>query len=112
MTDKIKQAMSLLSFSPEELFANLSEGEKRDLLSGCSVIYTNPAFVKVCNESYTKEILETIANSHDIETLAEGRGKIMGASAVMELFKTYHLQYLESIKKEETLSNEDRQEII
>lgn len=104
--------MSLLSFSPDDLFKNLTENEKQELLAGCSTIFTNPVFVKVCNEMYTEEILNTIANSHDVETMAEGRGKIMGASAVMELFKTYHLQYLESLKQEDKLSNEDRQEII
>jgi len=111
-TKKFNKATSLLSFTPDELFKSLSENEKKDLISNCSLIFSNPAFQKVCNEIYTEEIMNTISNSHDIETLAEGRGKIMGAASVMELFKTYHLQHLDSLKKEETLSSEDRQEII
>lgn len=104
--------MSLLSFDSEKYLDNLSQNDRRDLLAACSVIYNNQYFGKICDHVYTEEILNTISNCHSVEELAEGRGKMLGIAGVMELIKNYHVQYLDSLKREEQMSKEDEQEII
>jgi hypothetical protein len=96
-----KKVKGLLSFSPDELFENLSEDEKKELLSNCSLIHNNKAFGKICNEAYTKEILNTTFTAKTTEDQAEGRGKILGIAGIVDLIKSYNSQYMESIKKEE-----------
>lgn len=106
---KIKQTTNLLSFNKDSLFENLTEEDKKEMLSKCSLIYTNEVFQKVCDEIYTKEILNTISNAKTIEDLAEGRGKLFGIAGLLELIQSYHLQYLESIK---VVDDFDAQEVI
>ena len=112
ISEKIKKASSLLSFSPDELFSNLDENEKKEILSACSIIYNNKIFQKICNEIYTKEIMDTIQNSNDIVALAEGRGKILGVAGVLEIIKSYHLEYIDFISKSEQMTPEELHEII
>lgn len=99
----------LLSFSSEDLFENLSEDEKKILLSNCALIHNNKSFSKICNEVYTREVLNTIENAETVEQLAEGRGKLLGIAGVTALIQAYNSQYLESIKKQEEF---DKNEII
>lgn len=98
---KIKKATDFLTFSSNELFENLSENEKSDLYSWCSIVYTNPLFEKLFTELYTEQVLDTIKNLENHEASIESRGKIFGIAGVKDIFQKYHALYLESIKKEE-----------
>lgn len=104
-----KKIKGLLSFSEKGLFENLSEKDKKELLANCSLIHNNKAFEKVCNEVYTKEILNTIFTAKTTEELAEGRGKLLGIAGLVDLIKLYNSQYLSTIKEEEGF---DKHEII
>jgi len=109
---KLELAVSLFTFSPDCLLENLSENDKKEIYAGCSTIYTNPVFKKVCDELYTRDISTAIINSHDLDTLAESRGQLFGVAALRELIKKYHDIYIDSIKHEEKMTSEEKQEII
>lgn len=106
---EIKKVISMFSFQPDELFQNLSENEKKDLLSFCSVIFSNGLFEKLFNEIYTKQIIETVMNIDNNDLSKENKGKLLGIAGVKELFEQLHFQYLDLIKKEEDF---DKNEVI
>lgn len=106
---KIKEAEHILTFSREELFENLTENERKELISNCSLIFTNPAFKRICSEIYTRSLLESYSSAKDFEQIVEGRGYVFGIASVISTIESFHLQYLDSLKKEELF---DRQEII
>lgn len=105
----MKDLEHIFSFSREESFADLSENEKKDLLANCSLIFCNPALKQICDILYTRELLETMSNSKDYESIAEGRGHVFGIADVFATIHGFHLQYLDSIKQEEIYN---KQEII
>jgi len=107
MPKKMDIVKELLSFSSDELFENLSEEDKKILLSDCALMHSNKSFSKICNEVYTREVLNTIQTSETTEQMAEGRGKLLGVAGVIALIQDYNSQYLESIKKEEDFDKND-----
>lgn len=106
---EIKKVVSMFSFQPDELFENLSENEKKDLLSFASTFFSNKLFEKLFNELYTKQVMETIMCVDDVNLIIENKGKLLGIAGVKEMFQQLHLQYLDTIKKEEDF---DKNEVI
>lgn len=106
---KMKKIPQIFSFSRSELFDNLTENEKKDLLANCSLLFCNPALKKVCDDIFTAEMLEAFSEKYDQEKYIESRGRIFGISNVYETIKSFHLEYLDSVKKQESF---DRQEVI
>lgn len=109
---KIKKAMEFFSFEPEDIFSDLSENDKKDLYSWCSVVFSNPLFEKLFNELYTTQVLETISKIDNHDLAIESRGQIFGIAAVKDLFKFYHLQYVDMTKKDEPMTVDEKNEII
>jgi hypothetical protein len=105
----IKKAISMFSFQPDDLFQNLSENDKKDLLSFCSVVFSNKLFERLFDEIYTKQIMETVMNIDNNDLSKENKGKLLGIAGVKDIFQQYHLQYLDLIKKEEDF---DKNEVI
>lgn len=101
MSEEIKKVVSMFSFQSNELFENLSENDKKDLLSFCSVTFTNILFEKLFNEIYTKQVMETISNIDNNDLSKENKGKLLGIAGVKEMFQNLHSQYLDTIKKQE-----------
>lgn len=109
---QLQKSLQLLSFQPEELFDTLTENEKKEIYAWCSGVFKNSLFEKIFNEVYTKEVMDTIGNLENHDLALEGKGRLIGVAGVKELFKTYHLLHLESIKKEAPMTDEEKQEII
>lgn len=105
----IKKAISMFSFQPEELLESLSENDKKDLLSFCSVVFSNQLFEKLFDEIYTKQIMETVMNIDNNDLSKENKGKLLGIAGVKDIFQQYHSQYLDLIKKQEDF---DKHEVI
>jgi hypothetical protein len=106
---EMKKISPIFQFSASTLFDNLSENDKKDLLSNCSLIFNNPAFKKVGDQLYTQEIESAFLYSDNYECLLERRGFVHGLEKFMETIEGFHSMYMDSIKKQESF---DRQEII
>ena len=106
--EKLEKSMSILSFQPDNSFKDLSENDKKDLASWCSVVFSNPLFEKLFNELYTEEVLNTVGLLGDRDASLEGRGQIFGIAGVKEIFNKYHLQHLDNIKKDEPMTPEEK----
>ncbi|MEY2595072.1 MAG: hypothetical protein RI965_344 [Bacteroidota bacterium] len=85
-------------FNTDSLFKNLTENEKKELLSSASIIFTNPTFKKIYDEIFTILVLE-LAGSATQETLLEYQGKLKGIDLVFDTLQSYHVQYVEMVKK-------------
>lgn len=109
LKNKMKKVISTFSFSKTNLFENITEKEKKDLLANCSMLFKNPALQKICDDIYTQELLNAFAESSTHEKYLEARGRIFGIASVIQTIEGFHLEYMDSIKKQESF---DRQEII
>jgi len=107
MRKQIKKDLEALEFQPEEFFSKLSENEKKDFLAGCSVIFNNKIFKKVCDDVGTLQILYTAKEAITAEDLAYGRGQIHGVAMLYETFAAYNAMHLQNIKKEENFDKSD-----
>jgi len=107
--EKMDRVNQFFSFSKEELFENLNETEKKELLANCSLLFNNPALQRIGDEIYTKELIASFSKSGSFEDLVEGRGYLFGLAAMFETIRNFHLLYLDSVKPQETF---DRQEVI
>lgn len=107
MRKQTKKDLKIIAFQQEEFFDKLSENEKKDFLAGCSVIFNNKVFKKVCDDIGTEQILYTAKEAVTAEDLAYGRGKIHGIAIVYETFAGYNSIHQQNIKKEESFEKSD-----
>lgn len=101
MKKQTKKDLEIICFQQEDLVDKMTENEKKEFVSQCSIIFNNKSFKKVCDEVGTREILYTAKEAVTTEDLAYGRGKIHGIAMIYEMFMGYdsiHKQYIE--KKE------------
>lgn len=107
--NRMEKVNATFSFSKDSLFENLTEEEKKIFISECSLLYNNKALKKICDDIYTQGIVSAVSDSQNFEHLAEKRGFLYGITTIFETIQNFHLEYMDSIKKEESF---DKHEII
>ena len=98
---RLKEAESKLHFYKGGLLASMTEKEKNDFLSSCSILFSNPALRMVCDDLYTNAILSGMGEALTFDHLMLERGKIFGINDILKEFEHYHMEYLDLIKKKE-----------
>jgi len=88
-----------LEFKQEELFENLDEKAKTNLLADCSVIFSNESFKKISDEIYTRAVVKTIKGTKD--EFDSNQGITVGIKEFFDTIYNYHIEYLASKKKPE-----------
>lgn len=101
MKKQTKKDLETIKFQQEDPVDKMTENEKKEFVSQCSVIFNNPSFKVVCDEAGTREILYTAKEAVTAEDLAYGRGKIHGIAMIFELFAGYDSIHKEYTKREE-----------
>jgi hypothetical protein len=102
MYENINDDLTKITFETEDLFENLSENDKKNFLSNCSLIFNNPFFKKICDEMGTQAILYSVKETRTLDELSYGRGKIHGIATIYEELMKYDSLYQETIRKEES----------
>lgn len=107
--DKTVENLKVIKYSKDGLFANLSEDDKKNLLSHCSLIANNASFKSICDELGSLALLDLAEHAITTEDIAFSRGKIEGVVNIYETICNYSAEYLASKEREE---NFNPQEII